>query len=346
MEIKFTIDDVLNKYNEISKLKQPELDRVIYKISHDIKGAYNNVTNLLQVIQDESKNKESNRDIIGEIKEYGKGASNAVKALTEIVNSKEDIYKNPKARDCAETIVQNPKSILRKKPLLMSVINEEHRNTINEYLKSLLETGDKSIDAIINTHNNFFSQDDSLKYSKKTLAGEYMTSESIKAYAQSDEATLTGKIKVDLKSELLSKENIFTDYILPILHNIQNHAWTEKVWDLEGNEYSKNIYGRQNIERECIITDINDPNSRKHYIIIKDNGFGIHHSMQDKIFTKGATGRKEKEEHGRGLNMLYNQIRNIGGNASFVTSEGEGTMFIIELPYSRELEGLNNTYKQ
>jgi two-component system, NtrC family, nitrogen regulation sensor histidine kinase NtrY len=67
-------------------------------------------------------------------------------------------------------------------------------------------------------------------------------------------------------------------------------------------------------------------------ISVTDNGTGIAKELQDKIFTPNFTTKTSGT--GLGLAMCKGIVENIKGNIWFETSEGEGTVFYIELPLS------------
>jgi len=69
-------------------------------------------------------------------------------------------------------------------------------------------------------------------------------------------------------------------------------------------------------------------------IRIKDNGIGIPQKVLDKIFQPFFTTKPTGQGTGLGLSLAYDIITNgHGGELAFVTEEGEGTEFIIRLPY-------------
>jgi len=69
-------------------------------------------------------------------------------------------------------------------------------------------------------------------------------------------------------------------------------------------------------------------------IRIKDNGIGIQQKILDKIFQPFFTTKPTGQGTGLGLSLAYDIItKGHGGELAFVTEEGEGTEFIIVLPY-------------
>jgi signal transduction histidine kinase len=67
---------------------------------------------------------------------------------------------------------------------------------------------------------------------------------------------------------------------------------------------------------------------------IKDNGIGIQQKVLDKIFQPFFTTKPTGQGTGLGLSLAYDIITNgHGGALAFVTEEGKGTEFIIQIPY-------------
>ncbi|NTW26934.1 MAG: PAS domain S-box protein [Candidatus Moranbacteria bacterium] len=79
-----------------------------------------------------------------------------------------------------------------------------------------------------------------------------------------------------------------------------------------------------------------DFKKNKVVINVSDNGIGIPKEDQEKIFGKffraSNAALKETEGSGLGLNVVKSFIEDFGGNVSFVSKEGKGTTFTIELP--------------
>jgi len=72
----------------------------------------------------------------------------------------------------------------------------------------------------------------------------------------------------------------------------------------------------------------------KHRIEISDNGTGIEEERKSKIFSPNFT--TKSGGMGLGLAMVKNIVDTIGGEITFVSQEGAGTTFIIELPVMAE----------
>ena len=67
-------------------------------------------------------------------------------------------------------------------------------------------------------------------------------------------------------------------------------------------------------------------------ICVQDNGMGISKSLIDKIFQPFFTTKPTGEGTGLGLSLSYGIVKAHGDEINVQTKEGEGTIFIIELP--------------
>ena len=68
-------------------------------------------------------------------------------------------------------------------------------------------------------------------------------------------------------------------------------------------------------------------------LTVKDNGKGIPQKVIDKIFQPFFTTKPTGEGTGLGLSLSYDIIKAHGGEIKVETKEGEGTAFIIQLPF-------------
>lgn len=67
-------------------------------------------------------------------------------------------------------------------------------------------------------------------------------------------------------------------------------------------------------------------------ISVKDNGNGIPESIKDKIFQPFFTTKPTGQGTGLGLSLSYDIIKAHGGELKVETKEGQGSVFIIQLP--------------
>ncbi len=68
-------------------------------------------------------------------------------------------------------------------------------------------------------------------------------------------------------------------------------------------------------------------------IIVKDNGTGITPKVLDKIFQPFFTTKPTGQGTGLGLSLSYDIVKAHGGELKVGTKEGEGSVFIIQIPY-------------
>ncbi len=67
-------------------------------------------------------------------------------------------------------------------------------------------------------------------------------------------------------------------------------------------------------------------------ISVRDNGPGIPKKILDKIFQPFFTTKPTGQGTGLGLSLSYDIIKAHGGELKVETEEGEGAIFIIQLP--------------
>ena len=68
-------------------------------------------------------------------------------------------------------------------------------------------------------------------------------------------------------------------------------------------------------------------------IKVSDNGNGIPQKVVDKIFQPFFTTKPTGQGTGLGLSLSYDIIKAHGGEIKVETKEGEGSEFIIQLPF-------------
>jgi signal transduction histidine kinase len=67
-------------------------------------------------------------------------------------------------------------------------------------------------------------------------------------------------------------------------------------------------------------------------ISVRDNGNGIPETIRNKIFQPFFTTKPTGEGTGLGLSLSYDIVKALGGEIKVESKEGEGTVFIIQLP--------------
>jgi len=66
---------------------------------------------------------------------------------------------------------------------------------------------------------------------------------------------------------------------------------------------------------------------------VRDNGNGIPQKVLDKIFQPFFTTKPTGQGTGLGLSLSYDIVKAHGGELKVETTEGEGSEFIVKLPY-------------
>jgi two-component system NtrC family sensor kinase len=120
----------------------------------------------------------------------------------------------------------------------------------------------------------------------------------------------------------IGKINIVPQDIGRVLLNLYNNAFyavTEKKKTAEAGD-------------EPTVSVSTKKTDNKITISVKDNGNGIPLKAVDKIFQPFFTTKPTGQGTGLGLSLSYDIIKAHGGEIKVETKEGEGSMFIIQLP--------------
>ena len=125
---------------------------------------------------------------------------------------------------------------------------------------------------------------------------------------------------------LETKVDYFTNVIIPLISNIQQHAFNSEndIYERRDNEDSFN--------RKIRIGSSIDKKNKEISIIVEDSGFGIRHEIQERIFEKGFS---TKQEGGFGLFYVKNFVEANKGKICFETELGRGTSFKFTIPYKK-----------
>ena len=108
-----------------------------------------------------------------------------------------------------------------------------------------------------------------------------------------------------------------------------NNVWVEEVWaNLISNAYK---YGGRPLKIKIDYQETNDMLN----CAISDNGQGISHDEQEKLFSKFARLAKHEKHitgHGLGLSIVQRIVEKLGGKIWLESSEGVGSTFYFSLP--------------
>ncbi|MDX2049148.1 MAG: ATP-binding protein [Chitinophagaceae bacterium] len=153
------------------------------------------------------------------------------------------------------------------------------------------------------------------------LADEYLrlAYHGLRAKDKNFNATL----KTDF-DETIGNVNIIPQDIGRVILNLINNAF-----------YVVNEKSKQNIAGYEPTVEVNTrKEGNKVMISVKDNGNGIPDSIKDKIFQPFFTTKPTGQGTGLGLSLAYDIVtKGHGGELKVETKEGEGSEFIISLPW-------------
>lgn len=133
--------------------------------------------------------------------------------------------------------------------------------------------------------------------------------------------TFNAEIKTDFDSSI-GKMNIVPQDIGRVLLNLFNNAFYAigERRKVEGVGYAPTV------------TVVTKKLNNTIEIIVSDNGNGITRNIVDKIFQPFFTTKPTGQGTGLGLSLSYDIIKAHGGEIRVESKEGEGTMFVIQLP--------------
>ncbi len=123
--------------------------------------------------------------------------------------------------------------------------------------------------------------------------------------------------------ESIDKINVVPQEIGSVLLNLFNNAFyavNEKKQKLNGSF-------------EPLVSVVTKKENEKVVIKVIDNGFGIPQRSVDKVFQPFFTTKPPGQGTGLGLSLTYDVIKAHGGTIKIETKEGEGTAFVVELPF-------------
>lgn len=151
------------------------------------------------------------------------------------------------------------------------------------------------------------------------------------------------EVSINLAAYKLKKHNIVIEHSLCCVQFINasvNHL-SQVFLNLilnaidaieEKRQTNPGLDGRIKIDITC--------ENNKSIIRIMDNGIGIKEAISSQVFDPFFTSKEVGKGTGLGLYVSFDIIKEHGGNLSFTSTYGVGTVFIIELPIieTRELE--------
>jgi two-component system CitB family sensor kinase len=138
-------------------------------------------------------------------------------------------------------------------------------------------------------------------------------------------ASLSSELKINFT---IDRESSFSDVpaeisrdaLVTIIGNLVNNAF-DAVRENEKEQKKVSLF----------LTDL----GKDLIIEIEDNGKGIDTSMGEQIFQAGFSTKSRHSNAGIGLSLVKESIRGLGGNITFSSQEGEGTIFTVAIPKHR-----------
>ena len=134
--------------------------------------------------------------------------------------------------------------------------------------------------------------------------------------------SFNAKMQTDL-DDRIDKINVVPQEIGSVLLNLFNNAFyavNEKKQKLNGSF-------------EPLVSVVTKKENEKVVIKVIDNGFGIPQRSVDKVFQPFFTTKPPGQGTGLGLSLSYDVIKAHGGTIKIETKEGEGSVFVVELPF-------------
>ncbi len=138
---------------------------------------------------------------------------------------------------------------------------------------------------------------------------------------------------VEMKTDFdpsIGKINIVPQDIGRVLLNLYNNAFyacTERSRSAANQQKSNNL-----ISYEPTVSVTTKKSGNSVIVTVGDNGNGIPESIKEKIFQPFFTTKPTGSGTGLGLSLSYDIVKAHGGEIKAESKEGEGTVFIIQLP--------------
>jgi signal transduction histidine kinase len=127
----------------------------------------------------------------------------------------------------------------------------------------------------------------------------------------------------------LPKINLVPQEIGRVLLNVINNAFQA----FTNSEFSQDSYRDHNSELKPLVTVSTMKNGDNLEIRVSDNGPGIPDAIKTKIFQPFFTTKPTGQGTGLGLSLSYDILKAHGGEIKVNSKFGEGTEFVINLPY-------------
>ncbi len=207
----------------------------------------------------------------------------------------------------------------------------EIADDIKQNLEKILQHG-KRADAIVKgmLQHSRISTGQKEPTNINALADEYLrlSYHGLRAKDKSFNADFKTDFDPDLPKIMVIPQDI--GRVLLNLINNAFYAVSERQKNLTG---FRNLSGLQETYKPTVTVTTKNLGDRIE-ISVKDNGDGIPEEIKNKIFQPFFTTKPTGQGTGLGLSLSYDIVKAHGGELKLETKEGEGSIFIIQLPKS------------
>lgn len=246
----------------------------------------------------------------------------------------EENKKRLKAEKAAKTALKKERELNELKTKFLSLVSHEFKTPLSGILTSTMllakyklgeqqEKRDKHI-KIINDKVHYLNN----------ILNDFLSIERLEKGKINYKFT-TFKIS-KIVNEVVYRSNMFLKQGQQInypenIDDISLHQ-DEKIFELVLSNLINNAikYSPENTTIDLVITQ----DDKETMVTVKDNGMGIPEKDQKNIFKRyfRAENVLLNQGTGIGLNIVKSHLNNLGGNISFSSKEGEGSIFIFTIP--------------
>ena len=289
--------------------------------------------------QQEHELQQLNLKLEKKVEERTKALSTIVEEL-KTVNAERDaeIKKRKEAQNKISNALKKEKELNELKTKFLSLVSHEFKTPLSGILTSTMLVGKYKLS----------EQQEKREKHIKTIKDKVHYLNNILNDFLSIEKLETGKINYKFSNFKLSKvvnEVVYNSNMLlkegqkiNYPDNIDDMSLTqdEKIVELALSNLVHNAikYSSENTEVDIKV----EQNETYTTFSIIDNGMGIPHNDQKRIFNRyfRAENALLTQGTGIGLNIVKSHLENLGGTISFVSEENKGSTFIITLPNKAE----------
>ena len=330
-EIQFSANDVFDRFQEIKGLKREQKENTLAYFKHELCSEIAAALSCAERFTGEETQFNGRQPDIyqrGYIDNLYSSGRLVFASLDDIFlycekRQSEDI--EHKCRKACEGLVGEMKKIasyLPTKDLVLKLGNVAPRR------QRALEELDMLYGMVFYTHN--------LEFAKKFQRDVYHLRDDVRTFIHSQFRNRGpgAFVGMDMPSivPMETKVNYFKNAVLPLIKNIQQHAFNPEN-DIEGRlQHPENLF-----RKSFRVYSAVDEEKQQIVIMVEDNGFGIRPEIKEKLFERGISTKKISEtEHGVGLWAVKEFVEANGGKIMVETKLGTGTSFKFTIPYRKK----------